>query len=122
MTGVGDQRGRTPSPGERIGADDQPGRTPPPGELIGVDDRPAPIPSGPPSEGGACALVTGAVVGLVANALSPPPVYYAPPVVYAQPGVVYAQPGVVYQDGPSRTVIYNNPPPGNYVRDDGYSN
>jgi hypothetical protein len=70
------------------------------------------------------AIVTGAVVGLVANALSPPPVYYAaPPVVYTQPGVVYAQPGVVYQDGPpvvSRTVIYNNPPPAHYVRDDGY--
>lgn len=71
------------------------------------------------------ALVTGAVVGLVANALAPPPVYYGAPVVYAQPGVVYAQPGVVYQDGPpvvSRTVIYNNPPPAQYVRDDGYSN
>lgn len=69
------------------------------------------------------ALVTGAVVGLVADALSPPPVYYRGPVVYAQPGVVYAQPGVVYQDGPpvvSRTVIYDNPPPTRYIRDDGY--
>jgi len=70
------------------------------------------------------AIVTGAVVGLVASALSPPPVYYGgPQVVYTQPGVVYAQPGVVYQDGPpvvTRTVIYNNPAPARYVRDDGY--
>ena len=70
------------------------------------------------------ALVTGAVVGLVAYALTPPPVYYRGPVFYAQPGVVYAQPGVVYQDGPpvvSRTtVIYDNPPPTRYIRDDGY--
>jgi hypothetical protein len=66
------------------------------------------------------ALVTGAVLGLVADALNPRPVYYGAPVVYAQPGVVY-------QDGPpvqrrvveTRTTVYEEPQQTRYIRDDG---
>ena len=70
------------------------------------------------------ALITGAVVGLVADALQPRPVYYGPPVVYGPPTVVY-------QDGPpvvrrrvveTRTVVYDDPYQTRYVRDDGYDN
>lgn len=68
------------------------------------------------------ALVTGAVVGLVADALRPAPVYYGP-------RVVYSSPGVVYEDGPpvvrrrvveTRTVVYDDPYHTRYIRDDGY--
>jgi hypothetical protein len=67
------------------------------------------------------AIVTGAVLGLVADSLRPAPVYYAPPVVYSQPRTV------IYQDGPpiverrvveTRTV-YNDQQT-RYIRDDGY--
>jgi len=68
------------------------------------------------------AIVTGAVLGLVGDALRPEPTYYGPPVVYRQPRTV------IYEDGPpviqrrvvTRTVIYNNDYPSQYVRDDGY--
>ena len=68
------------------------------------------------------AIVTGAVIGLVSDALNPAPVYYGPPVVYTQPGVVY-------EDGPpvvrrrvveTRTVVYDDPYQTRYIRDDGY--
>jgi hypothetical protein len=68
------------------------------------------------------AIVTGAVMGVVADALAPRPVYYGPPVVYTEPGVVY-------EDGPpvvvrrrvveTRTVVYDGPQT-RYIRDDGY--
>lgn len=68
------------------------------------------------------AIVTGAVLGLVSDALRPEPVYYGPPVVYSQPRTVY------YEDGPPvverrvvrRTVVYGDDYPGRYVRDDSY--
>lgn len=66
------------------------------------------------------AIVTGAVVGLVSSALAPRPVYYAPaPVVYGPPAPV------VYESAPptvvtTRTVVYSNGYPTQYVRDDGY--
>ncbi|MEO9078177.1 MAG: hypothetical protein ABI268_02595 [Rhodanobacter sp.] len=68
------------------------------------------------------AIVTGAVVGLVADAFRPAPSYYGPPVVYRSSGVVY-------QDGPpvvrrrvveTRTVVYSDPYQTRYIRDDGY--
>ena len=73
------------------------------------------------------ALVAGAVVGLVSEAMAPPPpapVYYqqAPTVVYRQPTtVVYQQPGtVVYEDAPVRqTVVYGQPYGAQYGDDDG---
>jgi hypothetical protein len=56
------------------------------------------------------ALVTGAVVGLVSDALRPEPAYYGPPVVYSQPRSVY------YEDEPvvrrrvvTHEVIYEDP-------------
>ena len=79
------------------------------------------------------AIVTGAVVGLVSDALAPRPAYYGPaPVVYGPPPVVYGPPppayGVVYSNEPpvtrrvvtTRTVVYENGYPTRYVRDDGY--
>ena len=65
------------------------------------------------------ALLTGAVVGLVANSFQPAP-YYRPQVVYSQPS------NVVYENGPqttqiiTRTTTYSQPT--RYVRedDDGY--
>jgi hypothetical protein len=66
------------------------------------------------------AIVTGAVLGLVADSLQPAPVYYGPP-VYSQPRTV------IYQDGPpivqrrvveTRTVYDDQQT--RYVRDDGY--
>jgi hypothetical protein len=68
------------------------------------------------------ALVTGAVIGLVSDALRPAPVYYGPSTYYGPPRTV------VYEDGPpverrrvvTRTVIYRDGYPHRYVRDDGY--
>lgn len=70
------------------------------------------------------AIVTGAVVGLVSDALRPAPVYYGAPVVYGPPR------RVVYEDGPpvesrrvietTRTVEYADPEQTRYIRDDGY--
>ena len=56
------------------------------------------------------AIVTGAVIGLVSDALRPEPAYYGPPVVYSQPRTVY------YEDEPvvrrrevTHEVIYEDP-------------
>ena len=68
------------------------------------------------------AIITGAVVGLIADSLQPRPVYYGSPAYYGSPRVVY-------QDGPpvvqrrvveTRTVVYDDPYQTRYVRDDGY--
>lgn len=76
------------------------------------------------------ALLTGAVVGLVANSYQRAPVYYQPAPAYYGSSygygqrVVYSQPGnVVYSDGAqtqiiTRTTTYSQPT--QYVRDDGY--
>lgn len=70
------------------------------------------------------AIVTGAVIGLVSDAMRPAPVYYGPPVVYSQPRTT-----VIYEDGPpvvrrrvveTRTVVYEDPYQTRYIRDDGY--
>ncbi len=77
------------------------------------------------------ALITGAAIGLVADALRPAPVYYeSPRVVYRQPSVVYYnQPARVIYEGEQpvtrvvetrRVVIYDDPSETRYVRDDGY--
>lgn len=77
------------------------------------------------------ALVTGAVAGLVVDALRPAPIIYPPPVVYTRPArVIYEQAGVVYEDAPpvttrvitTRTVPYSDPYNTRYIRDDGYGN
>lgn len=68
------------------------------------------------------AIVTGAVIGLVSDALRPEPVYYGPPVVYSRPRTV------IYEDGPpivrrrvvETRVIYSDPSDTRYIRDDGY--
>lgn len=66
------------------------------------------------------AIVTGAVLGLVADSVRPAPVYYGPP-IYSQPRTV------IYEDGPpivqrrvveTRTVY--EAPQTRYIRDDGY--
>jgi hypothetical protein len=66
------------------------------------------------------AIVTGAVLGLVADSMRPAPVYYGAP-VYSQPRTV------IYEDGPpivqrrvveTRTVY--DTPQTRYIRDDGY--
>jgi hypothetical protein len=66
------------------------------------------------------AIVTGAVLGLVADSMRPAPVYYSAP-VYSQPRTV------IYQDGPpivqrrvveTRTVYEDQQT--RYIRDDGY--
>ena len=65
------------------------------------------------------AIVTGAVLGLVADSMRPAPVYYGAP-VYSQPRTV------IYEDGPpivqrrvfeTRTVVYDDQQT-RYVRDD----
>ena len=68
------------------------------------------------------AIVTGAVVGLVADALNPRPVYYGPPVVYDSPNVVYSYgpPPVQRRVVVTRTVTYGDPDQTRYIRDDGY--
>lgn len=69
------------------------------------------------------AIVTGAVIGLVNDALRPAPVYYGRPVVYSQPRtVIYTDdyPVVTQRVVERRTVIYNNQSDTRYVRDDGY--
>ncbi len=67
------------------------------------------------------AIVTGAVLGLVADSMRPAPVYYGAP-VYGPPRTV------IYEDGPpivqrrvveTRTVVYDHPQT-RYIRDDGY--
>lgn len=69
------------------------------------------------------ALVTGAVIGLVSDALRPAPVYYDQPVIYSRPRTV------IYEDGPPmverrrvierRTVVYDDPYQTRYIgRDD----
>ncbi len=63
------------------------------------------------------AIVTGAVAGLVSNALRPAPVYYEAPVVYGPPRTV------IYEDAPivrrrvveTRTVVYGDPYQMRYV-------
>ncbi|MDO1529962.1 hypothetical protein QMK61_14070 [Fulvimonas sp. R45] len=67
------------------------------------------------------AIVTGAVAGLVSDALSPPVVYAPPPrVVYEQPTtVVYESAPVTRRVVTTRTVVYDDGPT-RYVRDDGY--
>jgi hypothetical protein len=66
------------------------------------------------------AIVTGAVLGLVADSMRPAPVYYSAP-VYSQPRTV------IYEDGPpivqrrvveTRTVYEDQGT--RYIRDDGY--
>lgn len=74
------------------------------------------------------AIVTGAVLGLVADSMRPAPVYYGAPAYYGAP--VYSQPRtVIYEDGPpivqrrvveTRTVVYDDPSQTRYIRDDGY--
>ncbi len=66
------------------------------------------------------AIVTGAVAGLVSEALSPAPVYYEqPPVVYRQPRVTYYEEApIVQRRVVTRTVVYDNGYPTRYVRDD----
>ncbi|HEV7122648.1 MAG TPA: hypothetical protein VGN24_04385 [Rhodanobacter sp.] len=76
-------------------------------------------------EGGrwiAGAIVTGAVVGLIADALQPAPVYYDRPVVYGPPPtVIYEQaPPVTRRVVQTRTVVYDDGYPTQYIRDDGY--
>ena len=69
------------------------------------------------------AIVTGAVVGLVADALRPAPGYYDRPVVYGPPPrtVVYEyrQPVVTRRVVQTRTVVYEDPYQTRYVRNDG---
>lgn len=77
------------------------------------------------------AIVTGAIVGLIADATAPRTVYYGTPdtVYYAPPPrtVVYRGPTVVYEGDPDvdgrrvyeTTRVYETPPP-RYVRDDGW--
>ncbi|WP_426700323.1 hypothetical protein ACPPVV_13065 [Rhodanobacter sp. Col0626] len=70
------------------------------------------------------AIVTGAVLGLVSNAVRPAPVYYnSPAYAYGPPRTV------IYEDGPpvvqrrvveTRTVVYDDPYETRYIRDDGY--
>lgn len=68
------------------------------------------------------AIVTGAVIGLLDNALNPAPVYYDAPVAYGPPRTV------IYRDAPvvqrrvveTRTVVYDDPYQTRYIRDDGY--
>lgn len=65
------------------------------------------------------AIVTGAVAGLVSDALAPRTVVYGPPVVYAPPQtVVYEDAPVVTRRVVTRTVIYDNGYPTRYVRSD----
>jgi hypothetical protein len=75
-------------------------------------------------EGGrwiAGAIVTGAVVGLIADALQPAPVYYDRPVVYGPPPtVIYEQAPPVTRRVVTRTVVYDDGYPTQYIRDDGY--
>lgn len=67
------------------------------------------------------AIVTGAVAGLVSDALRPAPVYYDAPVVYGPPRTV------IYEDAPvvrrrvveTRTVVYGDPYQTRYIRYDG---
>jgi hypothetical protein len=70
------------------------------------------------------AIVTGAVVGLIADALRPEREYYDRPVVYGPPrrSVVYeyGEPVVTRRFVQTRTVVYEDPYPTRYVRDDGY--
>ncbi|CAM5537519.1 hypothetical protein [Rhodanobacter lindaniclasticus] len=69
------------------------------------------------------AIVTGAVVGLVANAMQPAPVYYDRPVVYGPPRTVvyeYERPVVTRRVVETRTVVYDAPYRTRYIRDDGY--
>lgn len=69
------------------------------------------------------AIVTGAVIGLVSDALRPAPVYYDQPMVYSRPRTV------IYDDYPPvvvhrrvierRTVVYDDPYQTRYIgRDD----
>ncbi len=70
------------------------------------------------------AIMTGAVVGLIADALSPGPGYYDRPVAYAQPGtVIYenAPPGLTRRVVETRTITYEDPYRARYIRDDGYA-
>lgn len=71
------------------------------------------------------AIVTGAVVGLIADALRPSSAFYDRPVVYGPPArtVVYdeyGQPVVTRRVVQTRTVVYGDPDQTRYVRDDGY--
>lgn len=69
------------------------------------------------------AIVTGAVLGLVTDALRPAPVYYNPRVVYSQPRtVIYRDdyPVVTQRVVERRTVIYDDQSNSRYIRDDGY--
>lgn len=70
------------------------------------------------------AIVTGAVIGLVADALRPAPGYYDSPVVYGPPPPTvvyeYRQPVVTRRVVQTRTVVYEDPYQTRYIRDDGY--
>ncbi|TAL96151.1 MAG: hypothetical protein EPN69_01695 [Rhodanobacter sp.] len=69
------------------------------------------------------AIVTGAVVGLVADAMRPAPVYDDRRVVYGPPPTViyeYDRPVVTRRVVRTRTVIYDDPYRTRYIRDDGY--
>lgn len=59
--------------------------------------------------------MTGAVAGLVVDAMRPAPVYYAP-----APVVVYDRPVVTRRVVETRTVVYDDPYATRYIRDDGY--
>jgi hypothetical protein len=70
------------------------------------------------------AIITGAVLGLVSDALRPAPVYYNPRVVYSQPPTVYygnGYPVVNQRVVERRTVIYDNQSDSPYIRDDNYN-
>ena len=66
------------------------------------------------------AIVTGAVIGLVDDALNPPPrtVVYEQPVYRRPVRVIYEEPVVTRRVVETRTVYEGAPPPTRYVGDD----
>jgi hypothetical protein len=69
------------------------------------------------------AIVTGAVIGLVSDALRPAPVYYDRPVVYSRPRrVVYSEapPVITRRVVETRTIEYQDPYQTRYIRNDRY--